>query len=86
MHCPVIDWLRGWSCDLVRANETQFCDPVGDSLFPLKFHARKQKPELMVAVLPPKNTARRRKTGVEVEGTRQSPDDKAWIQLNLKPR
>ena len=22
------DWLRGWSCDLVRANETQFCDPV----------------------------------------------------------
>ena len=67
------DWLRGWSCDLVRANETQFCDPVGDSLFPLKFHTRKQKPELMVAVLPPKNTAHRKENWGRGGGTEAKP-------------
>lgn len=65
------DWLRGWSCDLVRANETQFCDPVGDSF--LKFHTRKQKPELMAAVLPPKNTAHRKENRGRGRGDEAKP-------------
>lgn len=72
MHCPVI----GLGCGHVTWSEPMRLNSVTlweISLFPLKFHTRKQKPELMVAVLPPKNTAHRKENWGRGRGNEAKP-------------
>lgn len=72
MHCPVIGLGGGhvtWS-EPMRLNSVTLWEI---SLFPLRFHTRKQKPELMVAVLPPKNTAHRKENWGRGRGNEAKP-------------